>query len=437
MSELAPQFRETIPLFSIVIATYRRNEKILSTLLSVSRQSNQDFEVIVVSDGPAHPRLVETVKSFGAQFTLFQLPKRTRSQSGPNNEGWARARGKYIAYLGHDDIWTPQHLEELKKTFTKFPQSSFAISGALMVGPPGAVDEFTWISGIFPSDEGDAGIKHFFPPSSVAHLRQTTPELEKWPEPLQISAPVDSYFLLSAAQAGHKFHSTGKITVLKFNSALRYLSYLQPEDSEQCKALELCNDSGALGKFVAERLSLAQGQGTYMFLRHPDPEVYEKGEIVQGYERLRGIAITDVRILSEEMKITPGDEPRGFDWHAAEQEGSQRWRWSGPNPRPRLPIPFTSKSPANLTVHIARCATDRIRDSLKLFFNGSELTYTLTRVGPVGIELHSTVQLRHFEASVLELRMCETVSPHDLNTDSADTRLLGVCLTHLSLSPSG
>lgn len=432
---MAPEIRKSAPLFSVVIATYRRDQKIEATLLSVARQSCQQFEVIVVSDGPAHPHLVETIKSFGSQFALYELPERSRSQSGPNNLGWEKARGKYIAYLGHDDIWAPHHLEELKKVFSEQPDTSFAISGTLMIGPPGAVDDYTWVSGIFPSDESEPGIRHFFPPSSVAHLRLPATELTPWPEPMKISAPVDSHFLLSAAQAGHLFYSTEKTTVLKFNSALRYLSYLQPEDFEQRKALELCSNTGALRRFISERVSLARKQGTFMFLRHPNPEDYDRGEIVKGHEKIRGIAITEVTNLREPVTIPPGEEPRGFDWHAAEQEGSQTWRWSGPSCRPRLPIAYTSDSPASLTVHIARCASERIRDSLQLFLNGSEIAYTITDLEPAGLELHSTIQLRSSEASVLEIRMCETVSPHVLNSASADTRMLGLCLTQLSLSP--
>jgi hypothetical protein len=39
------------------------------------------------------------------------LPKNVGDPSGPNNEGFHRCRGRFIAYLNHDDLWFPDHLE--------------------------------------------------------------------------------------------------------------------------------------------------------------------------------------------------------------------------------------------------------------------------------------------------------------------------------------
>ena len=43
----------------------------------------------------------------------INLPRHVGTQAGPNNEALRQARGRFIAHLGHDDLWLPHHLEVL------------------------------------------------------------------------------------------------------------------------------------------------------------------------------------------------------------------------------------------------------------------------------------------------------------------------------------
>ena len=368
------------PLFTIVIATFDRGPLIAATLESVAAQSLPDYEVLVVSDGPEADGLAETVARFGDRFELHQLETRTRSQSAPNNHGWAAARGRYVAYLGHDDIWNSQHLERLAEAFATGPTVSFAVSGCVYFGPEGVADNFTWVTGLFDSSNADIPRDHFFPPSSFAHRRDLPVEIPPWPDPTRSRDPVDAAFLKGAASADLRFVSTGVITVYKFASAVRYLSYLYPDDSEQRRMLERLQNPEIVRRFVDSTVEQARRAGRFMHLRYSTAEVLEPGGAMRRNEVTRGIAELPLVPLGERAWMAPGQDSRGLDWLPAESYGANQnhWRWSGPSASPRLRIPVTAAVDARFVVHIGDFASDTIRDSLSVQVDRSPAESTLT-----------------------------------------------------------
>ena len=82
-------------------------------MASVQRQTFADFELLVIGDGCTDDSEA-VVAAFGdPRFHWENLPQNHGHQSPANNRGLALARGKWIAYLGHDDLWMPNHLELL------------------------------------------------------------------------------------------------------------------------------------------------------------------------------------------------------------------------------------------------------------------------------------------------------------------------------------
>ena len=84
------------------------------------------------------------------------LPANAGHQAAPNNEGLRRARGELIAYLGHDDLWLPHHLEVLVAAIDD--RVAIAHTSKLGVAPDGAVQlwprrGWSWTSNawMFPS----------------------------------------------------------------------------------------------------------------------------------------------------------------------------------------------------------------------------------------------------------------------------------------------
>jgi glycosyltransferase involved in cell wall biosynthesis len=105
-----PDITSEPPLVTVVIATYNRSAALAYALRSVCAQTLADWECLVVGDACTDDTAA-VVAAFGDERIRFEnLPVNVGDQSGPNNHGCARARGRFIAFLNHDDLWLPEHL---------------------------------------------------------------------------------------------------------------------------------------------------------------------------------------------------------------------------------------------------------------------------------------------------------------------------------------
>ena len=101
------------PAVSIIVATYNRSNVLRCALQTIVDQTFTDWEAWVIGDACTDDT-EEVVRSFGDPRIYFHnLESNFGEQSRPNNEGFRRARGASVAYLNHDDLWLPQHLERL------------------------------------------------------------------------------------------------------------------------------------------------------------------------------------------------------------------------------------------------------------------------------------------------------------------------------------
>ncbi|MBQ7453891.1 MAG: glycosyltransferase family 2 protein [Selenomonadaceae bacterium] len=114
---------EKFPLVSVVIPMYNSAKFISQTLESLLYQTIKNFEVVVVDDCSTD-NSVEIVESFserfGGRLNVVKLPKNNGTPGIPRNVGIQFARGKYIAFLDSDDLYTKTALEELSTLAEKF-----------------------------------------------------------------------------------------------------------------------------------------------------------------------------------------------------------------------------------------------------------------------------------------------------------------------------
>jgi|HubBroStandDraft_2_1064218.scaffolds.fasta_scaffold128244_2 glycosyltransferase involved in cell wall biosynthesis len=323
--------------------TYGRGRHIGPSVESVLAQTYGDLELIVVGDGCADD--TETVvRSFpDGRVSWRNLPHNTGGQSLPNNEGIGASRGRWIAYIGHDDIWAPNHLERIAGTIASDETVDFVISGCVFYGPKGSEDYY--ITGLF--DDADAGSRCVFPPTSISHRRDVIARIGGgWRDPRTVKPPADNEFLLRAAHAGMRFASTGEVTVHKFAAGHRYLSYLRPSSDEQREFLRKLMLPAGVDVDAIVRKSKANDQ--FMVYEYGDYSGHPDGYLFEQNRKRKGIALPALQPLRRRALIKQTDEPRGLDWHSLEERG---YRWSGPNPRPKILIPYTGRG-ARLSIEV-------------------------------------------------------------------------------------
>lgn len=101
---------ETQPMFTVVVPLYNTERYISSTLDSILAQSFADFEVVVVNDAStdAGPVIVERYMARDPRIRM--ITQDNRGLAGARNSGIRSARGRFVALLDADDLWTPDKL---------------------------------------------------------------------------------------------------------------------------------------------------------------------------------------------------------------------------------------------------------------------------------------------------------------------------------------
>jgi len=102
---------KTGPLVSVLIPTHNRRRYLRTALASVVRQDYSDLEIFVIRDGG--DRVRDVVEAFDDPRIIFIDRKENRGIPFTLNEALARARGKYVCYLGDDDLYYSHHVSTL------------------------------------------------------------------------------------------------------------------------------------------------------------------------------------------------------------------------------------------------------------------------------------------------------------------------------------
>ena len=214
------------PRVTVLIPTYNRSNVLPYSIGSVLRQTFARFELIVIGDGCTDDSEQVVAAIPDPRVRWINLPVNTRHQSGPNNEGLRQARGEFIAYLGHDDLWLPQHLALLVAALDGGADIAYTILGsvapeATSASPLSALPRF---------EPGD-----WIPPSCLAHRRSVTEAIGGWGDYRKLGVDPEVDLLRRAAEAGYRFAAVPRFSAIKFPAGGRRNVYAERPSHEQAK----------------------------------------------------------------------------------------------------------------------------------------------------------------------------------------------------------
>ncbi len=122
-----------MPEISVVMPFYNPGEIVRKTISSVLAQSFTDFEFIIVNDGSDAKN--RAILAEFADPRLIVVDQDNRGMASARNAGIARAGGKYIALLDHDDIFLPDKLTRQRENLEAHPECVLNYTRCRREGP--------------------------------------------------------------------------------------------------------------------------------------------------------------------------------------------------------------------------------------------------------------------------------------------------------------
>lgn len=206
------------PLISVLLPTHNRADVLPFAIQSVLAQTVQDFELLIVGDG-CTDNTVEVVNSFNdSRIQWFDLPKAPNFGYANRNLALKSARGTFIAFMAHDDLWLSDHLEILLKVFED-DKIEIAYSRPLWVIPQGAIVPGTFNLNYQPMLEKFLNKERSeIPASCFMHRVECFHKYGYWNEGLTIAGDLDLWSRIIEGGERKNFAYIEKPTCLHFKA---------------------------------------------------------------------------------------------------------------------------------------------------------------------------------------------------------------------------
>ncbi|WP_285269104.1 glycosyltransferase [Kaistella rhinocerotis] len=113
-----------MPSLSLIIAIYNRKDELFELLASLTKQTDQDFEIIIVDDGSMID-LRPTVAIFDETLQIQFFRKENTGPGLSRNYGARRAKNEWLVFVDSDVIVETDYIENIKKNIEKSDCDAF------------------------------------------------------------------------------------------------------------------------------------------------------------------------------------------------------------------------------------------------------------------------------------------------------------------------
>ena len=125
------------PMVTVVIPCYNSLRYIAETMETVLKQTYQDFEVLVVNDGSTDGTADWVNALSDREPKVRMVSQANQGLAGARCTGVTNARGKYVAFIDDDDLWSFTKLEKQVNSLESNPQAGLCYTWTALADSEG------------------------------------------------------------------------------------------------------------------------------------------------------------------------------------------------------------------------------------------------------------------------------------------------------------
>ena len=208
------------PRFTVLLPTHDRADVVGYAIRSVLAQTDGDFELLVVGDG-CTDGTAAVILGFGdPRIRWFDLPKAPFFGYANRNTALREARGELVAFMAHDDLMLPDHLERLAARFA-VADVEWAYSRPVWVSDDGLMIPFAVDLRKREQLDFFLDVANSIPASCVMYRRTCLDRYGYWPEDVPGAGDWEHWKAIIRPSGGANMTYVPEATTLHFRASWR------------------------------------------------------------------------------------------------------------------------------------------------------------------------------------------------------------------------